>query len=62
MLSSGNAIKQFLFIDNKNLLEERNNFLKKKFSAAVLAAQNVFVTDDILKIEKITVKGRKDNA
>ncbi len=48
MLYSANAIKQFLFIDNKNLLEERNNFFKKKFSAAVLAAQNVFVTDDIL--------------
>ena len=48
MLSSGNAVKQFLFIENKNLLEERNSFFKKRFNAAVSAAQNVFVTDDIL--------------
>jgi hypothetical protein len=48
MLSSGNAENQFLFVENKNLLEERNNFFKKKFNAAVLAAQGVFVTNDIL--------------
>ena len=48
MLSSSNAVKQFLFIENKNLLEERNNFFKKKFAEAVSDAQNVFVTDDIL--------------
>lgn len=48
MLSSSNALQQFLFIENKSLLEQRNNFLRKRFNAAVSAAQNVFVTDDIL--------------
>ncbi len=48
MLASGISIKQFLFIEHKDLFEERNSFCKKRLSTGVEIAQTVFVIDNVI--------------
>lgn len=48
MLASSISIKQFLFIESKDLFEELNSFFKKRLKNAVAIAQTVFVTDEVI--------------
>ena len=57
MLTSSNEAKQFLFIEHKDLLEERNKFYTKRLNDALVIAQTVFVIDDVVgdKINKLSL-------
>jgi hypothetical protein len=48
MLASGFSLNQFLFIEHKELLDERNSFFKKRLNNAVAIALTIFVTDEVI--------------
>ncbi len=48
MLASNMLIRQFLFIEHKDLFEERNSFFKKKLGAGVAIGQTIFVIDNVI--------------
>jgi hypothetical protein len=48
MLASGISINQFLFIEHKDLFEERNSFFKKRLGSGVAIAQTIFVIDYVI--------------
>ena len=48
MLAAGTSITQYLFFENKDLLEEKNSIFKKRLTNAIAIAQSIFVTDGVI--------------
>ncbi len=48
MLASDALVKQYLFLETKDLLNDGNSIFKKRLANAIALAQKIFVVDDVI--------------